>query len=178
MIRHNKWKLILASAGILLPAVFGAIVWDMLGNPAWIGELAARKPAQRWTKLTPAFRGITIRDIIVEECRELIDMKAIPESPVRYLQIENLTLDMRNASQDQSDPRNQKLMLLRDVEGMSMRNFRMIGAEKPLIEVVDGRNLIFENWQTEGITPEVRFEGDLTDDIRFYNCPGWEQFLR
>lgn len=153
----------------------GAIVWDMLGNPAWIGALAARKPAQRWTKLTPAFRAITIRDVVVEGCRELIDMKAIPESPVRYLQIENLTLDM---SRTKSDPSNRRLMLLRDVEGMSMRNFRMIGAKKPLIEVVDGRNLIFENWQTEGITPEVQYEGDLTGDIRFYNCPGWEAFSR
>lgn len=156
----------------------GAIVWDMLGNPAWIGELAARKPMQRWTKLTPAFRAITIRDVVVEGCRELIDMKAIPESPVRHLQIENLTLDMRRAKVDWSNERNQRLMLLQDVEGMSMRNFRLIGAQKSRIEVLDGRNLIFENWATEGITPEVSFEGDLTGDIRFYHCPGWEQFNR
>lgn len=156
----------------------GAIVWDMLGNPAWIGELAARKPMQRWTKLTPAFRAITIRDVVVEGCRELIDMKAIPESPVRHLQIENLTLDMRHAKVDWSNERNQRLMLLQDVEGMSMRNFRLIGAQKPRIEVLDGRNLIFENWTTEGITPEVSFEGDLTGAIRFYHCPGWEQFNR
>ena len=97
---------------------------------------------------------------------------------MRHLQIENLTLDMRNAKEDQSDPRNQRLMLLRDVEGMSMRNFTMMGVEKPLIEVVDGRNLLFENWKTEGITPEVSYEGDLTGDIRFYNCPGWEQFAK
>lgn len=156
----------------------GAIVWDMLGNPAWIGELAARKPMQRWTKLTPAFRAITIRDVVVEGCRELIDMKAIPESPVRHLQIENLTLDMRRAKVDWSNERNQRLMLLQDVEGMSMRNFCLIGAQKPRIEVLDGRNLIFENWTTDGITPEVSFEGDLTGDIRFYHCPGWEQFNR
>ncbi len=156
----------------------GAIVWDMLGNPAWIGELAARKPMQRWTKLTPAFRAITIRDVVVEGCRELIDMKAIPESPVRHLQIENLTLDMRRAKVDWSNEHNQRLMLLQDVEGMSMRNFRLIGAQKPRIEVLDGRNLFFENWATEGITPEVSFEGDLTGNIRFYHCPGWEQFNR
>ncbi len=137
--------------------------------------MASRKPAQRWTKLTPAFRGITIRDVVVEGCRELIDMKAIPESPVRHLQIENLTLDM---SRTKGDPQNPRLMLLRDVEGMSMRGFRLVGAQKPLIEIVDGRNLIFEDWQTEGISPEVRFEGDLTGDIRFYNSPGWEHFSR
>ena len=92
-----------------------------------------------------------------------------------FLQIENLTLDM---SRTKGDPQNPRLMLLRDVEGMSMRGFRLVGAQKPLIEIVDGRNLIFEDWQTEGISPEVRFEGDLTGDIRFYNSPGWEHFSR
>ena len=30
MIKHNKWKLLLSLVGILLPAVFGAIVWEKL----------------------------------------------------------------------------------------------------------------------------------------------------
>ncbi|MDO4758526.1 MAG: glycoside hydrolase family 28 protein [Rikenellaceae bacterium] len=156
----------------------GAIVWDMLGNPAWTGELASRLPARRWTKLTPAFRGITIRDVIIEGCREMIDMKSIPESPVRYLQLENITLDMRQADPKIFDPNEKRLMLLRDVDGMSMRGLKLIGTQKSKIEVVDGRNLIFEDWTTEGITPEVTFEGEMTDHIRFYNCPGWEGFNR
>ena len=146
----------------------GAIVWDMLGNPAWTGELAARMPLREWTKLTPAFRGITIRDVVVEGCREFIDMKAIPESPVRFLHIENVLVDTPNAVVGE-DPRVRHLMLLHDVDGMTVRNLKVNGPKNE-VHVLDGRNLWMVDWQLNTDKPlEKHIEGPASGKITWEN---------
>lgn len=156
-----------------------AICWDMLGNPAWTGELAARLPERKWTTLTPAFRGITIRDIIVEDCREFIKMTAIPESPVRFLSIENATVSSAHPEADQQDPRRQTLMQLHDVDGMSIRNLT-VTAPKRRIAILDGRNLLFEGLTlAPETTPTVEIRGEKSAHIRFAACEqGLEQYNR
>ena len=147
-----------------------AICWDMLGNPAWTGELAARLPERKWTTLTPAFRGISIRDIIVEDCREFIKMTAIPESPVRFLSIENATVGSAHPEADTKDPRRQTLMQLHDVDGMTLRNLT-VTAPKQRIAILDGRNLLFEGVKlAPESTPAVEIRGEKSTHIRFAAC--------
>ncbi|MBR5850144.1 MAG: glycoside hydrolase family 28 protein [Alistipes sp.] len=156
-----------------------AICWDMLGNPAWTGELAARLPERKWTTLTPAFRGISIRDIIVEDCREFIKMTAIPESPVRFLSIENATVGSTQSEADAKDPRRQTLMQLHDVDGMTLRNLT-VTAPKQRIAILDGRNLLFEGVTlAPESTPAVEIKGEKSTHIRFAACEkGLEQYNR
>lgn len=157
-----------------------AICWDMLGNPAWTGELAQRLPARRWTTLTPAFRNITIRDIEVEDCREFIKMTAIPESPVRFLSIERATVGTRNVEALRRDPRRQVLMRLQDVDGMTLRQIT-VTAPKSTISILDGRNIYIEQLRyTDPVTaPTVKIEGEASHHIRFADCtPHLEQYNR
>ena len=156
-----------------------AICWDMLGNPAWTGELAARLPERKWTTLTPAFRAISIRDIIVEDCREFIKMTAIPESPVRFLSIENATVGSTHPEADAKDLRRQTLMQLHDVDGMTIRNLT-VTAPKQRIAILDGRNLLFEGVTlAPESTPAVEIKGEKSIHIRFAACEkGLEQHNR
>lgn len=67
-----------------------AFNFDMLGSPFYMGELANRLPVRPVTPLTPVFRRITMDQVAIEQCRELILLKGLPESPVEDLTISHL----------------------------------------------------------------------------------------
>lgn len=67
-----------------------AFYFDMLGSPFYVGDLANRLPQRPITPLTPAFRRITMDQVLVEQCKELILLKGLPESPVEDLTISHL----------------------------------------------------------------------------------------
>lgn len=67
-----------------------AFNFDMLGSPFYVGDLANRLPLRDITPLTPAFRRITMDQILIESCKELILLKGLPESPVTDLTISHL----------------------------------------------------------------------------------------
>ncbi|MCM1162839.1 MAG: glycoside hydrolase family 28 protein [Muribaculaceae bacterium] len=73
-----------------------AIQIDMLGNPAWVGQLASRLPAQPVGKLTPRFSNIHIDSLEVGECRELIKAKGLPEMPVEDMTVTNVRSANKN----------------------------------------------------------------------------------
>lgn len=67
-----------------------AFYFDMLGSTIYVGELANRLPVREVTPLTPAFRRITMDQVLIESCKELILLKGLPESPVTDLTISHL----------------------------------------------------------------------------------------
>jgi len=67
-----------------------AFYFDMLGSAQYVGELANRLPIRDITPLTPAFRNITMDQVLVEQCKELILLKGLPESPVTDLTISHV----------------------------------------------------------------------------------------
>lgn len=72
-----------------------AFYFDMLGSTFYVGELANRLPVRPITPLTPIFRRITMDQVLVESCKELILLKGLPESPVEDLTISHLEATTR-----------------------------------------------------------------------------------
>ena len=73
-----------------------AFYFDMLGSTFYVGELANRLPVRDITPLTPVFRHITMDQVLVESCKELILLKGLPESPVEDLTISHLEATTRD----------------------------------------------------------------------------------
>ena len=73
-----------------------AFYFDMLGSTFYVGELANRLPVRDITPLTPVFRRITMDQVLVESCKELILLKSLPESPVEDLTISHLEATTRD----------------------------------------------------------------------------------
>lgn len=67
-----------------------AFYFDLLGSVQYVGELANRLPVREITPLTPVFRRITMDQVLVESCKELILLKGLPERPVEDLSISHL----------------------------------------------------------------------------------------
>lgn len=87
-----------------------AFNWDMLGSTAHMGELANRFPAREVTELTPAYRNIFMKDIIVERASQFIKINGIPESPLSNWTLENATVN--------SD----KLITINDAKNILLKN--------------------------------------------------------
>jgi len=88
-----------------------AFYFDLLGSTMYVGELANRLPVRDITPLTPRYRNITMDQVLVESCKELILLKGIPESP-----IENLTITHLEATARERD------LKVQDVLGLIMSN--------------------------------------------------------
>ncbi|MGM9781180.1 MAG: glycosyl hydrolase family 28 protein [Candidatus Cryptobacteroides sp.] len=58
---------------------------DMLGSARWVGELASRYPKREITALTPRIRNISIHDVFIDSCSELIDVCGLPEVPLENI---------------------------------------------------------------------------------------------
>lgn len=81
---------------------------DMLGSRRWVGELANRLPEREINALTPDYNTIKIKDVVVEGCDELFNVKALPERPLRNVLIENMTAHGK------------KFMTMQDVSSMTI----------------------------------------------------------
>ena len=134
-------------------------VWDMLGSKTFVGDLAVRLPARDITPLTPSYKNITARDIIVESGTQFIKAQGIPETPVENVLIENVTA------------KTEKLMLFQDVKGMTLKNVT-IECPDPVIKLVDGRGITFD--QVHFVLPEgkahIEKEGELSEEPAFIRC--------
>lgn len=87
-----------------------AFAVDMLGSHQWVGELADRLPARKINDLTPDFNTIHIKDVVVENCSGLFNVKALPERPLRNVLIENMTAHGK------------KFMIMQDVSSLTIVN--------------------------------------------------------
>ena len=63
---------------------------DMRGSARWVGELASRYPAREIGVLTPEYCDITIHDVDIDVDETFIDLKAIPEKPLRGFKAYNV----------------------------------------------------------------------------------------
>jgi polygalacturonase len=136
-----------------------AFNWDMLGSAQYVGELAQRLPAREVNRLTPAYRNIVARDILVERASQFVKVTGIPESPLTNVLIENV------------DVTSKKMFAAADVKGFTVRN-ATIRSEDPLVSLVDARDVTFDNvrWSVPGDELTAKISGDLSDHIGFKNC--------
>jgi polygalacturonase len=145
-----------------------AFACDMLGSAAYVGDLARRMPPREITKLTPFYRNITARDILVERATQVINVIGIPESPFSNFLLEN------------ADIRAGRLINVADVQKLTLRNVT-IESRDAALRFLDAREVLFENvtFKVPGDAIEAELEGELTDDIRFQGTTparpaGWE----
>jgi polygalacturonase len=136
-----------------------AFNWDMLGSAQYVGELARRLPPREVNRLTPVYRKITARDIVVERATQFVKAQAIPESPLRDVLIENADITAK------------KLFNAADVDGFTVRN-STIHADDAEMVLLDVRNLTFNHvrWTVPGDELITKISGDLSDHISFTNC--------
>lgn len=130
-----------------------AIKWDMLGSSGSVGDLADRLPARAVNKLTPNFRNITIKDIIIENATTFVKVLGIPESPVNNLKIENAIV---NCSE---------LFNAQDIQNATFKKID-ITAKDATLYFLDARNIVFDqiNFKTKNI-PTLDIKGDLSNSI-------------
>lgn len=62
-----------------------ALFVDMLGSATYVGKLADRYPARDIVPLTPWFSNISIHDVEITNCRDLVSIKGLPEIPIKNL---------------------------------------------------------------------------------------------
>jgi hypothetical protein len=136
-----------------------AITADMLGARMYVGELADRLPARPINNLTPQFKDVSVKDIIVENAGEFVKITGIPESPFSNFQLENADVNCN------------KLMRLNDAMNFSFKNVAVQSADAG-ISLLDVRGLSFDNvsFKVPGSEVVTRIQGDATADIHFQNC--------
>jgi polygalacturonase len=146
-----------------------AFNWDMLGSRTYVGELADRLPAREVNRLTPRYRNITARDIVVERASQFVKVTAIPESPLENVLIENADVNAK------------RLFAAADVKGFTIRN-ATVRSEDTTMNFVDGRDVTFDavRWVVPGDALTVNITGESSDDVEFRNCvpalpTGWRE---
>jgi polygalacturonase len=145
-----------------------AFACDMLGSSTYVGDLARRMPPREITKLTPFYRNITARDILVERATQIINVIGIPESPFSNFLLEN------------ADIHANRLINVADVDKLTLRNVTIESRDRTL-KFLDSRDVLFDNvtFKVPSDAIEVDAKGDLTDNIRFEGTSparpaGWE----
>ena len=101
-----------------------AMFCDMLGSIKWGGDLAKRYPdgknPPKVNKYTPYFHDISVHDVIVEGCKELIHYIGQPERPVKNVFFGN------------ADVQCEKVGFLRDASGFAMKDVRITSNDNTL----------------------------------------------
>lgn len=130
-----------------------AIKWDMLGSSGSVGDLADRLPARAINKLTPQFRNISIKDIIIENSSTFIKVFGIPEAPVTHLTIENATVNCN------------ELFNAHDLQNALFKNIAITSKDSTLF-LLDAKNVIFDqiNFKTAN-PPKLDIKGESSDSI-------------
>ncbi|WP_370478750.1 glycoside hydrolase family 28 protein [Tamlana flava] len=106
------------------------IKWDMLGTPAYVGELAERLPAREVNALTPFYRNISMSNLIIENGTHFLKVYGIPESPLTNLTIDNVNATCAN------------LLIIHDAENVNIKNAN-IKTPDSIIELLGAKNISF-----------------------------------
>lgn len=136
-----------------------AVKFDMLGSRQYVGALADRLPPLSVDKLTPAYRNITVRNVVVEKTRTFVDITGIPESPATNLTIENAQVNARTAFKAS------------DALGVTLRDVRITMTDS-VLRMLDARDVLFEKvtFRIPGQRYYTNVSGEHSGNIRFVDC--------
>jgi len=145
-----------------------AFNWDMLGSATYVGDLAKRLPPREVNRLTPAYRTMVARNIIVENASQFLKITGIPESPLTNVLIEHVDVNAK------------KLISASDVKGMVVRDARVQSGDAQMT-LLDCRDVTFEDvrFSVPGGEVVTNVAGDRSSGIGFVNCQpekpkGWQ----
>ncbi len=131
-----------------------AFNWDMLGSAQHVGDLANRLPAKEVNRLTPVFRNIVARNIIVERSSQFVKITGIPESPLSNVLIENAIIS--------SD----KLFSAADVDDLTVKNAKIVSKDSN-IKVLGAKKVTFENVQFVVPGDSLILSAKADEEVRF-----------
>ena len=109
-----------------------AVEWDLLGSRTYVGELADRLPKRPINELTPVYRNLFFRDVVINTKEMFIKGKGIPEVPLTNVIMENL------------DVTSGELIVLYDAKDFVIRN-SVIRSKDQNMEILEGQNVRFDN---------------------------------
>ena len=107
---------------------YQAFYCDLLGEPKWMGELAQRFPTPPRTRFTPYFHDISVHDVVIEHCRDLISFTGQPELPVKNVFFGNAAV------------RCERIGHVQDVSGFAMKDVTIESSDTVL--TLDGCNVV------------------------------------
>ncbi|MEP0368007.1 MAG: glycoside hydrolase family 28 protein [Cyclobacteriaceae bacterium] len=138
---------------------YTVIKWDMLGTPAYVGELAERLPAREVNALTPFYRNVKISNIIVENGTHFLKIYGLPESPMTNLTIDN------------ADVKSENLIILNDAENITIQNSK-ISTPDSLMEILGSKKIKFENvnFDLGGDEIVIDMQDNNSDKPEMVNC--------
>lgn len=136
-----------------------AFQWDMLGGQQYVGDLAARLPARPVNALTPVFRKISVKNLIIENSEWFIKIAAIPESPLSDVKMENMQVKTEHL-----------------FKGADMQDFLLkdavIRSKDSVITLLDAHQISFNhvNFIVPGRKLFMHLSGPHSKDIVFKDC--------
>lgn len=138
-----------------------AFQWDMLGAVSSVGELANRLPIRAINELTPRFRNIYARDILVDSCSRFVKVVGIPESPLTNLTIENARVNCQSFFQ------------IQDLRSATFRNIELTGCDSVLV-LLDAKQVVFDHisFSSGNIPLKLKISGEASDSVIFRVCQG------
>jgi len=139
---------------------YQAFYCDLLGETKWMGELAKRFPAPPRTRYTPYFHDISVHDVVIEHCRDLISFKGQPELPVKNVFFGNATVNC------------QRIGHVQDVTGFAMKDVTIESADSVL--TLDGCsvvNIFGVNSLTYGQAIKVEHKGQPSKYVSVQEVP-------
>lgn len=136
-----------------------AFYCDMLGSIKWGGELAKRFPADSTltahlsSLASPDFRTISISDVMIDDCRQLVKAIGLPERPLRGVLFRNVK------------GKAQEFMWLRDVKSFVLENVDVtVDHDAARIDGCEGIMLL--NTRLNGRRPSnVNYEGEASEQV-------------
>lgn len=141
---------------------------DMLGSSMYVGKLAGRLPGREVDELTPSYRNITARDILIERTPQFLKIRGLPESLLTNFQIENVQVNC------------EKIASIHDAGNVTLRDIRIRSSDSNM-DFLNAKDIFFKNVRFEA--PGNRIVTQIGDkesrNIRFEDCSpakpeGWE----
>lgn len=124
-----------------------AIKWDMLGTPAYVGELAERLPARPVNNLTPFYKDVSITNLIIENSTHFLKVYGIPESPLTNLSIDNV------------NAKSSGLIVINDGKNVTISNAK-IETPDNVIDILGGENISLENVEIKAEASALEFPNE------------------
>src|SRR5690606_18846215 len=111
--------------------------------------------------LTPVFKDIYMKDILVEKAETFVKVYGIPESPMENLKMEHIRV-----------LESEKLLTINDATGLEFKHIRVRSSDS-LMNFLDTRDVKFKDaiFYVPGDTLVLNKEGSLTERIEFEDSP-------
>ena len=137
-----------------------AFYCDMLGSIKWGGELAKRFPApdvyplsDKPSPTTPDFRTITVSDVVIDDCDQLVKCIGLPERPLRNVLFRNVKGHARS------------FIWLRDVKSFVLQNVD-VTVDDPEARIDGCEGIMLLDTRLNGKAPQaVNYEGKPSQQI-------------